>query len=95
MTIGEKSQKIQGKKIMDKRTFTIKVSMESRWVPHFLGMLKYMEYLGNVGASRLVSIYSDGDGDFHPKFIWDQTLPEPAKHEREGDSEGDRIWDAG
>ena len=78
---------------MDERIFTIEVKMRSRWVPHFLGMLKYMEYLGSIGGSRLVSLYSDGDGDFHPKFKWDSTLPQLALHKKEDD--GDRTWDAG
>lgn len=47
---------------------TINVEMEDRWVPHFLSMLKEMEFNGKVGRSRLIAFYSDGDGDFHPKF---------------------------
>ena len=54
-----------------KKKFTIKVEMEERWVDHFMSMLNRMEHLGNLGASRTVSIYSDGDGDFRPKFITD------------------------
>jgi hypothetical protein len=72
--------------------FTIRVVMEDRWVPHFLGMLKYMQYLGNVGSSREVAIYSDGDGDFRPKFEWDFEV-EPAYPKREVN--GDRLYDAG
>ncbi len=49
-------------------TITIRASMPTRWVPHFLGMLNRMEYLGNIGSSRRVSIFADGDGDFQPKF---------------------------
>ena len=37
----------------------------------FMSMLKYMEMLGNNGSSRQVGIYSDGDGDFNPKFKTD------------------------
>lgn len=48
--------------------FTIEYEMEDRWVPYFLSMLKYMQYLGSIGASRVVALYSDGDGDFRPKF---------------------------
>ena len=60
--------------------FTITCEMEDRWVPQFLGMLEKMEYLGNVGASRRVAFYSDGDGDYRPKFEWDKSsLPEPFK----------------
>jgi hypothetical protein len=55
-------------------------------------MLKYMQYLGNVGSSREVAIYSDGDGDFRPKFEWDFEV-EPAYPKREVN--GDRLYDAG
>jgi len=39
---------------------------------------KYMELLGQVGSSRMVSIYSDGDGNFRPKVTIDypEELPE-------------------
>lgn len=43
-------------------SFTIKCTMKSRWVSHFLSMLKYMQRLGGIGSSREVAIYSDGDG---------------------------------
>lgn len=73
--------------------FTIECEMKDRWIPHFLGMLKRMEQLGGQGSSRLVSIYSDGDGDFHPKFIWDNKLSiaEPL----EINKNGDWMFDAG
>ena len=51
-----------------KKKFTIEVEMEERWIDDFMSMLNKMEYLGSLGASRTVSIYSDGDGDFRPKF---------------------------
>ncbi|WP_432718085.1 hypothetical protein [Staphylococcus equorum] len=51
-----------------KKKFTIEVEMEERWIDDFMSMLNKMEYLGSLGASRDVSIYSDGDGDFRPKF---------------------------
>ncbi len=67
--------------------------MKGRWVPHFLAMLKYMQSLGNLGSSRMISFYADGDGDFRPKFQWDENLPfdgEPIK-----DEDGDKTYDAG
>ena len=73
--------------------FTIKCKMRSRWVPHFLAMLKYMQQLGGLGGSRMVSFYSDGDGDFRPIFEWDPTLQSsgvPIK-----DDKGNRTYDAG
>lgn len=74
--------------------FTIEVDMEDRWVPQFLGMLKHMERLGNIGATRVVRFYSDGDGDYNPKFTWADNLPAPA--DGTGNPDGDdMIWDAG
>ncbi len=73
--------------------FTIKCEMKDRWIPHFLAMLRYMEYLGNIGSSRKVAIYSDGDGDFRPKFKWHSSLLSEAKPIE--DKNGDRVYDAG
>lgn len=73
--------------------FTIECEMEGRWVPHFLAMLKHMEYLGNIGSSREVALYADGDGDFRPKFKWDESLPSEEKPIR--DNDGNRVYDAG
>ena len=73
--------------------FSIQCQMNERWIPHFLGMLRYMEQLGNLGGSRRVAIYSDGDGDFRPKFKWSSTLPSEA--EPVDDRHGDRLYDAG
>jgi hypothetical protein len=73
--------------------FAIHVEMPDRWVPHFLAMLKYMERLGGIGASRKVTFYADGDGDFHPKFKWSPHLSSDAKPI--SDNDGDRFYDAG
>lgn len=51
--------------------FTINVEMQERWIPYFLGMLKTMQILGDIGSSRIIKFNSDGDGDFRPKFDWD------------------------
>lgn len=72
--------------------FTIECEMKDRWVPHFLSMLRYMQQLGSMGSSRFVQIYSDGDGDFRPKFEWDSSLPSDAKPK---DQDGNRTYDAG
>lgn len=64
----------------DKITFTIQCTMKARWVPHFLGMLRKMQWLGSVGSSREVVFFSDGDGDFRPKFDWGfDENPDPAQ----------------
>ena len=73
--------------------FTIDCEMKERWAPHFLAMLKYMQQLGVLGGSRLISFMSDGDGDFRPKFRWDPCLPSDAKPIK--DNDGHRTYDAG
>ncbi len=72
--------------------FTIECEMNERWVPHFLSMLLHMEHLGIIGGSREVGIYSDGDGDFRPKFRTniDFEIQEPSRNER-----GNHLYDAG
>lgn len=67
--------------------------MENRWIPHFLGMLKHMEKLGSAGMSREVAIYADGDGDFHPKFKWDDSLISDVEPSINYD--GNHLYDAG
>lgn len=52
---------------MEKK-FTVECSMEERWVPSFMKMLEQMQFQGRQGHSGVVGIYSDGDGDFRPKF---------------------------
>jgi hypothetical protein len=66
--------------------------MRERWIPHFMSMLKYMEQLGGLGGSRTVGIYSDGDGDFRPKFNFsmDTAVVKPKT-----DNNGNRLYDAG
>ena len=68
-----------------KQDFTIKINMEERWIPHFLGMLKAMQRLGDIGSSRWVKFKSDGDGDFRPKFEWDIDTDCVEFVERDGD----------
>ena len=76
--------------------FTINVEMSERWIPQFLAMLKTMQTYGNLGCSRTVAIYSDGDGDFRPKFSWSPALNDCAKPVTGfGKVEGDVQFDAG
>lgn len=56
---------------MSIKRFHIDVDMEERWIPYFCSMLKKMEYNGNIGHSQIERFYSDGDGDFRPKFNFD------------------------
>ena len=41
-------------------------------------MFKFMQYVGNIGASRMCSFFADGDGSFRPKvsFEYPEKLPE-------------------
>lgn len=53
-------------------TFNIKATMNERWVNDFCSMLNWMQSCGNMGHSSIVGFYSDGDGDFRPKFEIDR-----------------------
>ena len=53
------------------KEFSITVKMEERWIPYFQSMLMTMQQLDIRGSSRLLGFYSDGDGDFRPRFEFD------------------------
>ena len=53
---------------MADKTFTIKVTMNERWIDDFCSMLHWMQSCGNLGHSSLVGFYADGDGDFRPQL---------------------------
>ena len=57
---------------MADKTFNIKVTMNERWIDDFCSMFSYMQKCGEVGHSSIVGFYSDGDGDFRPKFEIDK-----------------------
>lgn len=89
--------------------FSVECEMQDRWVPQFLAMLEYMERLGQVGSSRSLTFYADGDGDFHPKFeiVFErkeldslaqglvQAEPKESRDMGLVFTEGDRFFDAG
>lgn len=75
-----------------KKKFTIEVEMEERWIDDFCSMLKEVERLGNIGSSKKVGIYSDGDGDFRPKFDIDT---EYRKVFPITNTDKEKIYDAG
>lgn len=56
----------------NKVKFTIECEMEERWVDQFLSFLSYMQMNGVQGNSEIVGFYSDGDGDFKPKFCFEK-----------------------
>ena len=76
----------------EKRKLVIECEMEARWVPHFMAMLNYMEKLGNIGSSRKVAIYADGDGDFRPKFTCHQKYDDATPIRN---NNGNVLFDAG
>lgn len=76
----------------DDVTFTITATMSERWVPHFLGLLREMQRLGQIGSSRPLGFFADGDGDFRPRFDADVDV-EPAAPSTV--DMGTPMWDAG
>jgi hypothetical protein len=79
---------------MSTTKFILRCEIPTGWVPHFLGMLKRLQWLGAVGSSRYVTIYADGDGSFRPRFDWDDDLPEPAKAKKIS-RHGHALFDTG
>ena len=52
--------------------FDVHCKMNRAWANEFMSMLKLMQSFGELGTSRHIDIYSDGDGDFRPKFEIDR-----------------------
>lgn len=73
-------------------TFAITCTMRKRWAPPFVSALKKMEEYGSSEMSRFVSIYADGEQDFHPKFECDVDFPEVAPSSNVA---GDCVYDPG
>lgn len=78
----------------NEKTFNIEVTMKERWIDDFCSMLKYMEKCGNIGHSCTVSFYSDGDGDFRPKFKIDTEFNETEGY-RGKETKSEVFFDAG
>lgn len=73
----------------------IKAKMPERWVDQFCSMLTAMEHNGVVGHSERVGIYSDGDGDFRPKFEFDKPFKHESGHYESEDGHRVLMFDAG
>jgi len=58
-------------------SFGIFMEMKPRWRQQFLDMLGAMAACGDLGCSRQVRFYADGDGDFRPGFAFDTSLFTP------------------
>lgn len=70
--------------------FDVHCKMNRAWANEFMSMLKLMQSFGELGTSRHIDIYSDGD--FRPKFDTDFKY---TKREPYESSVGDFIFDAG
>ncbi len=83
----------KGEVLDEEVTFTVTCTMRKRWAPEVIGMMKKMEQYGGLGCSRDIALFSDGDGDFRPKFVFsDEAIPaaDPVS-----DRHGDLYFDAG
>jgi hypothetical protein len=49
-------------------TICITATMNRRWMPQFVALLKTMQQYGELGHSDNLTFFADGDGDFKPKF---------------------------
>ena len=72
--------------------FDVHCKMNKAWANEFMSMLNLIQSFGELGTSEHIDIYSDGDGDFRPKFDTDfkYTKREPHKS-----VDGDFVFDAG
>lgn len=81
---------------MDKeKTFNIKVTMKERWIPYFCSMLLEMQRNGKIGHSGIIGFYSDGDGDFRPKFEFDTEFERVDGYTENIPEDLEIIFDAG
>lgn len=75
--------------------FDLHCKMKKAWANEFLSMCTSMEAAGQIGESRYITLYADGDGDFHPEFHinfeWEVREPIPTDNK----IRVDRLFDAG
>lgn len=75
--------------------FDLHCKMNKAWANEFLSMLTSMEAAGQIGESRYIGMFADGDGDFRPEFTtsFDWEAREPVSTDRP--IKIDRLFDAG
>jgi hypothetical protein len=59
---------------------TMMITLEGVTIPQAIALTKmfeFMQALGNVGSSRWVGFFSDGDGNFRPKVKVNYPVPLP------------------
>ena len=74
-------------------TFNIKCTMNKRWINNLCSMLDYMQHCGEIGHSSIVGFYSDGDGDFRPKFEIDKDYEKALKHADDDNKSNIDLYD--
>lgn len=84
----------------DEVNFIVKATMKKRWVDNFCSMLMRMQDNGVMGHSEILRFYSDGDGDFRPKFEVEgvnfKVIPPVQKIRMQGKEEMKiQVYDAG
>lgn len=62
--LGLENEKNTGE--LESRSYSITASKEQ--LDSIECLLTDIQYLGDIGSSRKISIYVDGDGQFHPQF---------------------------
>lgn len=62
-------------------SFGLFIDVKDRWRQELLDMLDSMQACGDMGCSREITFYADGDGDFRPRFAFDTSLFKPTTGE--------------
>lgn len=69
----------------EKITMTVQLEVTVPQALALQAMFEYWNFLGNIGSSRSVAFFVDGDGNFHPNCTshFDTTVPTltPELHE--------------
>ena len=86
----------------DKITMTVVMQVTEAQAIALREMFDYWNYLSNIGSSRKVSFYVDGDGNFHPyvQMLFNPPLASYFHQRRDiaekaiaEDEDGDRLYD--